>query len=103
MADVQRRRDAAEGTGPRAMMRIIPQRVLSSLIVLFLSPAFMLAQDDDHAHHARTVDNRALGRVSFSNSGNAAAQKPFLEGLALIHSFEYTEAVGAFKRAQKAD
>jgi len=85
------------------MMRIIRRPVLSLFIVLYVSPALMLAQDDDHAHHARTADARALGRVSFSNSGNAAAQKPFLEGLALIHSFEYTEAVGAFKRAQKAD
>jgi len=84
-------------------MPFMRPQLLFLLIPLLQSPALMLAQDDDHAHHAHTADARALGRVSFSNSGNAAAQKPFLEGLALIHSFEYLEAVDAFKRAEKAD
>lgn len=70
---------------------------------LLLFPVIMQAQEDEHAHHVSKSDSRALGHVTFPNSGHAAAQKPFLQGLALIHSFEYSEAVDAFKRAEKAD
>ena len=76
----------------------------SALFVFLLSPAIVQAQEDEHsAHHTTRSDARALGHVTFPNSGNKAAQKPFLEGLALIHSFEYSDAVDAFKRAEKAD
>src|SRR5215210_5830153 len=43
------------------------------------------------------------GRVEFANSGAAAAQADFLEGLALLHDFEYPAAAVAFRRAQAAD
>jgi hypothetical protein len=43
------------------------------------------------------------GQVTFANSGAAAAQKDFLEGLALLHDFEYPLAAEAFRRAQQAD
>jgi len=36
-------------------------------------------------------------------TGNAAAQKPFLQGLALLHSFVYGDAADDFRAAQKAD
>lgn len=52
----------------------------------------------DHSGGAST-----LGEVAFANSGAAAAQAPFLRGLALLHSFEYGEAAEAFREAQKAD
>jgi len=45
----------------------------------------------------------ALGSVHFANSGAAAAQAPFLRGLALLHNFEYGDAALAFREAQKAD
>jgi tetratricopeptide (TPR) repeat protein len=41
--------------------------------------------------------------VSFPNSGAPAAQRPFLRGLALLHSFEYDDARAAFRDAQRAD
>lgn len=44
-----------------------------------------------------------LGRVSFSNSGNAAAQADFLRGVAWLHSFGYEDAIDAFRAAQKID
>jgi tetratricopeptide (TPR) repeat protein len=44
-----------------------------------------------------------LGTISFPNSGNAAAQEPFLRGMKLYWSFEYARAAEAFKEAQKAD
>jgi tetratricopeptide (TPR) repeat protein len=44
-----------------------------------------------------------LGTISFPNSGNAAAQEPFLKGMKLYWSFEYERAAIAFQEAQKAD
>ena len=45
----------------------------------------------------------ALGEVSFANSGLAAAQEPFLRGLALLHDFEYEDAAAQFRKAQEID
>ena len=44
-----------------------------------------------------------LGEVSFPNSCAAAAQAPFLRGLALLHDFEYEDSAAAFLAAQHAD
>jgi tetratricopeptide (TPR) repeat protein len=44
-----------------------------------------------------------VGEVAFENSGAAAAQAPFLRGLALLHNFEYARASAAFREAQAAD
>ena len=46
---------------------------------------------------------RALGRVSFPNSGRVAAQADFLRGVAWLHSFGYEDAIDAFRSAQKID
>jgi tetratricopeptide (TPR) repeat protein len=43
------------------------------------------------------------GEVTFPNSGAVAAQADFLDGLALLHDFEYPLAAAAFKRAQGTD
>ena len=43
------------------------------------------------------------GEVSFANSGPAAAQAPFLHGLALLHNFEYEAAAADFRRAETID
>lgn len=44
-----------------------------------------------------------LGSLSFPNSGNEAAQEPFLRGVLLMHSFEFAPAREAFREAQDAD
>jgi tetratricopeptide (TPR) repeat protein len=44
-----------------------------------------------------------LGSLSFPNSGDAAAQEPFLRGVLLLHSFEFEPAAEAFRAAQAAD
>ena len=65
----------------------------SSLFVVALSiSATVLAKPKSSA-----------GEVQFENSGNAAAQAPFLRGLALLHNFEYDSAADAFRGAQAAD
>ena len=45
----------------------------------------------------------SLGRITFPTSGSPAAQAPFVRGLLLLHSFEYDDAIEAFRRAQRAD
>ena len=54
-----------------------------------------------HAHG--TGASEVLGELSFPNSGNAAAQEPFLRGVKLLHNFQYPQAIEAFQAAQKAD
>jgi tetratricopeptide (TPR) repeat protein len=49
------------------------------------------------------VAQNEVGEVSFANSGSAAAQEPFLRGLALLHNFEYPDAAEQFRKAQAAD
>jgi len=44
-----------------------------------------------------------VGDVAFANSGAAAAQAPFLRGLALLHNFEYPAAAEQFQKAQAID
>jgi tetratricopeptide (TPR) repeat protein len=44
-----------------------------------------------------------VGTLVFPNSGSAAAQKPFLHGLAQLHNFEYDDAAAAFQEAEKID
>ena len=45
----------------------------------------------------------SLGTISFPNSGAPTAQPAFIRGVLLLHSFEYDEAIDAFRLAQKAD
>ena len=52
---------------------------------------------------ASPISSQELGTISFPNSGNTAAQAPFIEGVKDLHSFQFDEAAVAFQRAQKAD
>jgi tetratricopeptide (TPR) repeat protein len=42
-----------------------------------------------------------LGRIDFPTSGPAAAQESFIRGVLLLHSFEYDDAIVAFREAQR--
>jgi tetratricopeptide (TPR) repeat protein len=68
--------------------------------LVLLTGAPLRAQEPAHdaQGHAHT-----LGTVDFPNSGAPAAQEPFLRAIALLHSFEYTDAAEAFREAQAAD
>ena len=52
---------------------------------------------------AAALATDGYGHVEFANSGSPAAQRDFLDGLALLHDFEYESAAAAFRRAQAAD
>src|ERR1700722_3228803 len=43
------------------------------------------------------------GHVEFANSGAPIVQADFLDGMALLHDFEYGSAAAAFRRAESAD
>mgnify|MGYP001036698039 CR=1 FL=1 len=49
------------------------------------------------------AQERRLGSISFPNSGAPAAQHDFIQGVLLLHSFEYADAAAAFRRAQEVD
>lgn len=49
------------------------------------------------------AQERQLGTIAFPNSGSRQAQKPFIEGVLLLHSFEFEDAAEAFQRAQGID
>ncbi|MCZ6727917.1 MAG: hypothetical protein O7A98_11270 [Acidobacteria bacterium] len=55
------------------------------------------------ALHTAPVPGQLLGEISFPNSGAAAAQEDFIEGVLYLHNFEYEEAAGSFSRAQRID
>src|SRR5262245_208572 len=49
------------------------------------------------------AQNATLGTITFPNSGSAAAQPHFIEGVKFLHSFEWEDAAEAFRKAQQAD
>jgi hypothetical protein len=76
--------------------------MLAVTLVVATSP--MLAQEAAHHDHAPGAHaGERLGTVSFPNSGASAAQRPFLRGLALLHSFEYDDARASFREAERVD
>lgn len=52
---------------------------------------------------AASAQNATLGTINFPNSGSAAAQPYFIEGVKFLHSFEWEDAADAFRKAQQAD
>ncbi len=42
-----------------------------------------------------------VGNLSFPTSGSAEAQKHFLRGVAILHSFGWKQAIAEFKEAQR--
>jgi hypothetical protein len=57
-----------------------------------------------HQHHHGAADAREeLGRVSFPTSCDAKVQRPIERGIALLHSFGYTEARAQFEEIARED
>jgi hypothetical protein len=82
------------------------QRLLIIALIgaLSLRSRYLAAQEGRHHDHAGGAHGgERIGTVNFVNSGSQAAQRPFLRGLALLHSFEYDDARTAFRDAERAD
>jgi len=69
-----------------------------ALILLF--PIAASAQDHDHAH---ATSAEKLGSVTFTTSCSAAAQPQFNRAVALLHSFEFGQAIDGFAATLKVD
>ena len=77
-------------------------RFATALIAGSLLLAYPLAaQHEHHEHSAADLGN--LGAVHFTTSCNSAAQGDISRGVALIHSFWYSEAEKSFRAAASAD
>jgi tetratricopeptide (TPR) repeat protein len=66
------------------------------MLVIALTVSLLLAGSPASA-------DGGYGHVAFANSGAPSAQADFLDGLALLHDFEYPAAAAAFRRAEAAD
>ncbi len=49
------------------------------------------------------AEDEQYGQTTFPNSGADEAQQPFMEGLLMLHSFEYSDARKAFRKASEID
>jgi tetratricopeptide (TPR) repeat protein len=75
-----------------------------AVVALLIGVAQPVAQPFRAAVAAGTFAQPAgLGRIEFPTSGSAAAQPDFVRGVAALHTFEYDEAVAAFRRARRLD
>ena len=52
---------------------------------------------------AAAADQSQYGHTTFENSGADDAQASFMQGLLMLHSFEYSDARKAFQEAQGID
>ena len=77
-------------------------KLLAGLFVAIGGPGLIGAESSAPAS-AELVRIEGLGSLSFPNSGNKAAQEPFVRGVLLLHSFEFEPAAEAFIEAQEAD
>src|SRR5258707_4558614 len=72
-----------------------------AISIFLLSTVSVLAQMEQHDHHAEGVER--LGTVAFSTSCTPAAQAKFTRAVALLHSFWYEEAEKAFTETASVD
>jgi hypothetical protein len=73
--------------------------LLTALALRLATPA--LADDDPHQHPGGRPEE--LGTVHFPTTCRAASQAPFERAVAMLHSFWYEEAVGAFEHLAESD
>src|SRR5881227_2144375 len=82
------------------MMRLF-LRIGMSMAILLVLVQPLLAQMEQHDHHADGIER--LGTVKFPTSCAPAAQAKFTRAVALLHSFWYEEAEKAFTEAANVD
>ena len=78
---------------------------MAVLSLSFLAPAGLLGHEgDDHAAEQAPASGRVLGKISFpTTTGSPKAQQAFIEGMLLLHLFEYPYARDEFLKAQALD
>lgn len=73
----------------------------TALIVLLLTSSFAGHASADVADDGGWFDN--VGSLDFPTSGGAEAQKHFLRGVAILHSFGWKQAIVEFQKAQELE
>ncbi len=71
---------------------MISKFLIRSIVLCFIALSF-----------AASADQSQYGQTSFSNSGADDAQAEFMQGLLMLHSFEYSDSRKAFQDAQRID
>ncbi len=84
---------------PLSPARRVTVALATAAVLLTMSSQPIPAQETAEA--TRQIDG--LGEVTFPTSGSPSAQKHFLRGVLLLHSFEYGRAAAAFRRAREED
>jgi tetratricopeptide (TPR) repeat protein len=82
-------------------MRTIPLVLVCGALLTSHTYAQSTMPDMEHHHHSDTPEQ--LGHVSFPTSCAARSQAPMERGVALLHSFGYTEAQMQFEAIAKDD
>jgi tetratricopeptide (TPR) repeat protein len=84
-----------------------PHRLAGRCVLSFTISLLSLLLGVNAQHHPSSDGSKTgpapLGEISFPNSGKPEAQKPFVEGVLLLHSFEYGRARQAFLEASRID
>lgn len=75
--------------------------ILWICIVAALAAASSVRAQHDHDTSNQAKADKDLGSINFPTSGPAEAQKHFIRGVLLLHSFEYARAIAAFDEAIK--
>ena len=72
-------------------------------IMIILAPLTLNAHEGDkHGEDETQPSSRVLGKISFPTSTQSEqAQKAFIEGMLLLHLFEYPFAQEKFQQAQE--
>ncbi len=89
------------------MKKTISPKVCQWLLCITLTmiPLTLTAHDGDkHGEDEAQTTSRVLGNISFpTTTKSEQAQKAFIEGMLLLHLFEYPFAQGKFYHAQELD
>jgi tetratricopeptide (TPR) repeat protein len=75
------------------MFRPLLKKTLFCVLIFSISSACTISN----------VDDPQYGQTTFPNSGSVEAQDAFMEGLLMLHSFEYMDARKAFRKAREID
>jgi tetratricopeptide (TPR) repeat protein len=79
-------------------MFMMQRGTAAAVLALVLSLSVAFAQHDQHG-----AAGERLGTVSFKTSCKPAVQVDFNRAVALLHSFEFREAIGGFDKVLEAD
>jgi tetratricopeptide (TPR) repeat protein len=79
-------------------------RIVTIFVLVFVQALSALAHDGPHEADGHTDASKVLGEITFpTTTESAEAQAAFIEGMKLLHLFEYPIASNAFQEAQRLD